>query len=85
MMSAEQVAAILAEEWCAALGVPDPETGPDFFADGGDSLLAIALIEHVERRLGVDFPLDVLFLDGTYAAVLQACVECAAEPGRVSR
>jgi acyl carrier protein len=85
MVTAERAAAILAEEWCAALGVPDPATGPDFFADGGDSMLAVVLIERVERRLGIAFPLDVLFLDGTYDAVLKVCVELAAHPSGAGR
>jgi hypothetical protein len=82
MTTTEQVAEVVAEEWCAMLGVPEPAAGDDFFAEGGNSLMAITLITRVERRLGIAFPVEVMFLDGSYPAVLEACVQRVAElPG----
>jgi len=48
---------------------------PEFSDLGGDSLSAIRLTERIEAAFGIEFPIDVLFLEGAYAAV---AAECAA-------
>jgi Phosphopantetheine attachment site len=82
MTRTERATLVVAEEWCATLGVSEPAEGGDFFAEGGNSLMAVTMMERVEHRLGVDFPVEVMFLDGSYPAVLQACLDRVADlPG----
>jgi acyl carrier protein len=65
--------------WSDLLGVPgSPED--DFFALGGDSMLALTLMERIESELGIEFPLEVLFVEGTLGALVAACVGAAADP-----
>jgi hypothetical protein len=82
MTRTEQAALVVEEEWCATLGLTAPAAGGDFFAEGGNSLMAVSLMDRVERRLGIDFPVEVMFLDGSYPALLQACLDRVADlPG----
>lgn len=64
---------MVTEEWQAALDTRDAASDEDFFARGGNSLVAMAMARRIERRLGIAFPMDVLFVDSTLSAVLQAC------------
>jgi len=80
--SIDHVATVVTDEWRAALQVQSTAPDDDFFTLGGNSLLAVALIERVERRLGIVFPLDALFVDGTLGAVIEACA--AAEAGNAA-
>jgi aryl carrier-like protein len=70
MDSIEQV---LRREWCEVLGVTQVNDDDEFLASGGDSKAAVALIQRVRRHGDIEFPLDVLFLDGTFAGILAAC------------
>jgi acyl carrier protein len=72
--AAEQVPGVVVEEWCRVLDVRDPSRDDDFFAEGGNSLMVAALIDTLERRLGIEFPIEVMFLDGTLGALIDACV-----------
>ncbi|MDR7275600.1 acyl carrier protein [Catenuloplanes atrovinosus] len=62
-------------EWRALLGVDTVRPEDDFFALGGDSVLAVELIERVEARLGIEFPVESLFFDGRLSEVLAGCSE----------
>jgi acyl carrier protein len=66
---------VVTAAWCAVLNTDEYHPDDDFFALGGNSLLAVSLVERIERELQVSFPLDALFLDGTLAAVTAATVE----------
>jgi acyl carrier protein len=72
-MSAESIEESLRAEWCELLEVEGASDDDEFFNLGGNSMLAVALVERVEKRTGIEFPLDVLFLDGTFGALLSAC------------
>ncbi|MBT3160435.1 acyl carrier protein [Streptomyces sp. CHA1] len=63
---------IVRTRWCEVLGVEEalPEDG--FFELGGHSLLAIELLQQIETDLGVEISVDVLFLDGSLSALLDA-------------
>ncbi|MEV7596948.1 phosphopantetheine-binding protein [Kitasatospora sp. NPDC089797] len=79
-MTAEQSPeSVVRARWCAVLGVEEalPEDG--FFELGGHSLLAIELLQQVEADLEVEIPADVLFLDGTLAALLDAARTATAQ------
>ncbi|WP_327673479.1 amino acid adenylation domain-containing protein [Kitasatospora sp. NBC_00458] len=51
----------LAEVWGAALKYEAVSLADEFFAAGGNSLIAVALVNRVNREFGVRLPLQVLF------------------------
>jgi acyl carrier protein len=80
--AAEQaVATVVAVEWCDVLHVVEAAPADDFFLSGGDSILAVTLIGRIEQRLGIEFPLDALFLDGTLSTLVSSCQALVAEQG----
>ncbi|WP_290861201.1 phosphopantetheine-binding protein [Hamadaea sp.] len=62
----------LAAIWCALLELDSVSDDDNFFAFGGDSLLAVELIEVVEAEFGCDPPVDALFADGSFGALVEA-------------
>ncbi len=54
--------------WCEVLGLAGIGVFDDFFAIGGDSMLAIKLLATLRHRLGVDYQLKDIFLEPTVAA-----------------
>ncbi|MFG3525894.1 acyl carrier protein [Streptomyces sp. NPDC047917] len=71
----DRATAVVTEEWCRALDTTDPSPADDFFAAGGNSLLIATMIDRVEQRLGILFPVEVAFIDGTLGALIDACAE----------
>ncbi|MFJ2739910.1 amino acid adenylation domain-containing protein [Streptomyces sp. NPDC087440] len=51
----------LAEAWGKALKYEDPSTADDFFTAGGNSLVAVALVNRINREFGTSLPLQVIF------------------------
>nr|WP_238420927.1 amino acid adenylation domain-containing protein [Streptomyces taklimakanensis] len=51
----------LAEVWGKALKYEDVSAADDFFASGGNSLTAVALVNRVNREFGTRLPLQVVF------------------------
>lgn len=72
-MAEESVRAVVAAQWCELLGVAEVADDDNFFLKGGNSIVALALVAKVESRLGIEFPLRVLFIDGTFGALVSAC------------
>jgi acyl carrier protein len=73
----------LAEIWAGLFGPEAVRPDADFFDLGGDSLAAVRLLAHVERRLGEDaLTPDLIFTDSTFGA-LAAAIEASA-PARAS-
>lgn len=69
-----KVSEVVCEAWRFVLQLPDATaTGQDFFAAGGTSFSAVAMMERVEAALGIVFPLETLFLEGDLGAVLEEC------------
>jgi acyl carrier protein len=60
---------IVRECWCEALDVREVSPHDDFFQLGGNSLLAVTLLERIEQRLGLELPFEALFVEGTYGAL----------------
>lgn len=51
----------LARQWAELLKSPDVSTQDDFFASGGNSLVAVALVNRINQRYGTRLPLQTLF------------------------
>ncbi|HXS66905.1 MAG TPA: acyl carrier protein [Streptosporangiaceae bacterium] len=77
-VGAGQVEAVLAAEWQRVLKTTDTEPDADFFRLGGNSMDAVELMTAVEERLGITFPLETLFMEGTFGALVRACSELGA-------
>nr|WP_198047248.1 condensation domain-containing protein [Kutzneria sp. 744] len=59
----------IASIWCEVLEIADISPDANFFAVGGQSMLAIVAAGRIADRFGVDLPLDVLFSTATTRAV----------------
>jgi acyl carrier protein len=79
MRREQPVETAIAAEWCAVLEVDQAHDDDDFFALGGNSMHAVRLVEGIESSLDIEFPLDVLFLDGSFKAVVEACADVVAQ------
>lgn len=62
---------VVRRAWRAAL--PGVEAEGNFFDLGGGSLAASGLALEVEGLLGITFPLEVLFLEGSLPAIVREC------------
>jgi len=60
---------LLAQLWCAALGVDRVSRGDDFFHLGGHSLLAAQLASRIRTTMRVDLPVRRIFEHSTLAAL----------------
>ncbi|MEU9045058.1 MULTISPECIES: amino acid adenylation domain-containing protein [unclassified Kitasatospora] len=69
----------LAEAWGQALKYEDVSVADEFFAVGGNSLTAVALVHRINREFGITLPLQVLFecprLVDLAARIERACGE----------
>ncbi|MEU9202805.1 phosphopantetheine-binding protein [Streptomyces sp. NPDC048332] len=63
---------IVRAEWCEVLDVTSPDPSDDFFEIGGNSLLAVSLVERVESRIGAEVALEDFFLDGRLQTLVSA-------------
>ncbi|WP_374985125.1 amino acid adenylation domain-containing protein [Streptomyces fradiae] len=73
----------LAAEWGRMLRYEDVSTQDEFFASGGNSLHAVALVNRINREYGASLPLQVIF-ESPRLADLAARVDDGA-PRRISR
>lgn len=73
----EPIKDIVSVQWCEVLGTASACLEDNFFAQGGDSYMALNLKARLEQSLKVEFPLDVLYIDGTLQAVVDACTTAA--------
>ncbi|MBA2322467.1 MAG: amino acid adenylation domain-containing protein, partial [Pseudonocardiales bacterium] len=81
---------ILAQIWVEVLGVDSPGVEDDFFALGGDSILAFRVLSRIRATLGADLPVRALFDTSTVARLAELVTAagqmCPAVPiSRVSR
>ncbi|AEV87078.1 Gramicidin S synthetase 2 [Actinoplanes sp. SE50] len=60
-ISDTDLAATIRREWATTLGHDDVTGDPNFFAAGGHSLLAIAMMGRLRTTLGAPLPLRLLF------------------------
>ncbi|GGK04486.1 hypothetical protein GCM10010123_38040 [Pilimelia anulata] len=76
----------IAQTWADVLGVDGVGADEDFFALGGDSVLATRIL--VELRVALDspdLPLPALFATGTVAGMAEALTAAETTPGRLAR
>jgi acyl carrier protein len=59
----------LALIWADVLGTDPPGPHDDFFEMGGNSLVAVSLIEKIRKAVGVRLPMRVLFQEPTVAGM----------------
>jgi phthiocerol/phenolphthiocerol synthesis type-I polyketide synthase E len=62
---------VVEELWCAALGVPSAADGDDFFALGGESLMAVNLMSRIRERTGVAVSVTEFTLSPTFGALVR--------------
>ncbi|MFJ1767385.1 amino acid adenylation domain-containing protein [Amycolatopsis sp. NPDC088138] len=69
----------LAEVWSEVLGIDEPDVGDNFFAAGGDSIIAIRL-GVMARAAGLPVTIERLFLHPTIAELAAACDQVQEDP-----
>jgi non-ribosomal peptide synthetase component F len=72
----------LARIWADLLGASPPSRRTNFFAAGGDSLLATRLAQAVQRSFGVELSLREFFSDPTIAGIAAALAPRLESPTR---
>ncbi|GAC1307333.1 MAG: hypothetical protein NVSMB19_20010 [Vulcanimicrobiaceae bacterium] len=77
--------AMVAHIWSDFLGVERLGAADDFFALGGQSLLAMQVVLRVRETFGVELPLRALFKAPTVAEFARALVACERVAGRTER
>jgi condensation domain-containing protein/phosphopantetheine binding protein len=70
---------VVEEAWRDVLDTGSSTRDDQFFALGGNSRAAAVFVARVEEALGIEFPLEILFYDGTLGSVLDACVQAHAD------
>jgi acyl carrier protein len=75
----------LAEIWGGVLGLSPVGVAGNFFALGGDSLLATQVVARIRAQLGVELPVTLLFREPTIAALAQLIREAQAEAEQIER
>jgi acyl carrier protein len=58
---------VVSRAWARVLGVERVGLDDDFFALGGDSLMAQRILTQVERELGISIPIRIAFANPTVA------------------
>lgn len=59
----------LAELWSKLLGIENPGVNDEFFALGGDSLVAVRLFSRIKKLWGIALPISILFQAPTIRAL----------------
>ncbi|MEU2716300.1 acyl carrier protein [Streptomyces sp. NPDC007205] len=69
------------QRWALVLetSADDITDDSDFFADGGDSLLAAELVASISDAVRADVDIADLFLDASFAGLLRATTDACAQ------
>jgi hypothetical protein len=70
---------LVAELWQQFLGSPPNHMREDFFAAGGDSLMAVRLMSALSRRLDRKLPVALFFQDPTVAGLASGLAESSSD------
>jgi acyl carrier protein len=66
----EQIGKIVTKAWIDILGTPVIGPADRFFNLGGDSMMAVMMVERVKLELGLEFPLESIFLDDSLDGIV---------------
>ncbi len=77
----EALEQLVAELWQQFLGSPQTDMREDFFAAGGDSLMAVRLMSALSRRLDRKLPVALFFQDPTVAGLVGGLMESSSDSG----
>jgi thioesterase domain-containing protein/acyl carrier protein len=77
----EALEKLVAELWQQLLGSPPSHMREDFFAAGGDSLMAVRLMSALSRRLDRKLPVALFFEDPTAAGLVSGLAESTSDSG----
>lgn len=84
--SQARVQRVVAAIWEDVLGVERVGSDDEFFALGGDSLLAVRCAARIDAELGITIPLRTFFENSTVAALSAVVAELpSSKPGRIRR
>lgn len=67
----DDVTMYVKEQWQEILGVSSVSGDSNFFEQGGDSVMVLALIERLESRWSVQLPLEDFFAEPTVSTAAQ--------------
>jgi len=76
---------VVAALWSDVLGIDRVGTADDFFALGGQSLIALQLVTRLRESFAIDVPVRTLFAAPTVARVAAALRSLERTPGQVER
>jgi hypothetical protein len=79
MDRAEGIEAI-SRVWCAVLGLDSVDADLNFFEAGGQSILVLAVHEHLEQMAGRPIPVEDLFHHSTVRAQAEYLFDESTEP-----
>ncbi|MET7280053.1 phosphopantetheine-binding protein [Kribbella sp. NPDC005582] len=65
---------VAVDTWRDVLQVEAADESDNFFESGGDSMLALELLQRLETETGIEIPVETLFVDGTLGAIIGALV-----------
>ncbi|MFJ8913668.1 type I polyketide synthase [Amycolatopsis sp. NPDC102389] len=66
--------------WCAALGVPSADAADDFYALGGESLMAVNLMSKIRERTGASVSVAEFDQEATFGRLARLVAERSTEP-----
>jgi amino acid adenylation domain-containing protein len=73
-LDVDAIRAALAAGWLATTGVVAAGDDANFVEDGGDSLAALELLEHLRRQLGFALPMRSLYRSPTFGRIMEELV-----------
>jgi acyl carrier protein len=73
MTEHDHVRQVIEGAWHEVLGACEALPEESFFALGGDSMSALALVAKVESELEIAFPMDMLFAESLLAEIVKEC------------
>ena len=79
--SPEQLMPVVLQAWRRALRDPELDATDDFFAAGGDSLLADQVMLEISASTGIQIPVATLFISPTATEFVRALAELASAAG----
>jgi acyl carrier protein len=83
MTTNERIAEVVTKAWVSVLGEPAIDPADRFFDLGGDSMMAVLMIERSKAELGLPYPLESIFVDDSLSGVINTFI--SAKPAAEER